>query len=131
MHEQDKHSQLSDFGGIPGAPSGPPTTGKCAAENSEQSHAPSRKTDPLPEIHPAANIFPPMNEHELAALLDDMKLNGQREAIWIFEGKVIDGRNRLRVCQMLNLEPKFREWDGNGSLVAFVLSLNLHRRHLN
>jgi hypothetical protein len=72
-----------------------------------------------------------MNEHELAALLDDMRLNGQREPIWIFEGKVIDGRNRLRACQVLNLEPKFREWDGNGSLVAFVLSLNLHRRHLN
>jgi hypothetical protein len=28
------------------------------------------------------------------------------------------------------LEPRFRNWDGNGSLVHLVLSLNLHRRHL-
>jgi site-specific DNA-methyltransferase (adenine-specific) len=26
--------------------------------------------------------------------------------------------------------PEYRTWDGNGSLVAFVVSLNLHRRHL-
>ena len=29
------------------------------------------------------------------------------------------------------VEPKFQEWNGKGSLVAFVVSLNLHRRHLN
>src|SRR5262249_48737450 len=28
------------------------------------------------------------------------------------------------------IEPTLREWDGKGSLVAFILSLNLHRRHL-
>ncbi len=29
------------------------------------------------------------------------------------------------------VEPLYRTWDEAGSLVAFVISLNLHRRHLN
>jgi hypothetical protein len=26
--------------------------------------------------------------------------------------------------------PTYAEWDGKGSLVEFILSVNLHRRHL-
>src|SRR5262249_32476678 len=37
---------------------------------------------------------------------------------------------RWRACKELGIKPKTREWDGRGSLLAFVLSLNLHRRHL-
>ena len=55
---------------------------------------------------------------------------GLREPIWIYLGKVIDGRNRLRACTELGIPPATREWDGRGSLVTFVISLNLHRRHL-
>jgi hypothetical protein len=40
---QEKHTQLGDFGGIPGAPSGPPANEKCAPENSEQKRAFSDK----------------------------------------------------------------------------------------
>jgi len=31
----------------------------------------------------------------------------------------------------LGIEPQYRTWNGIGSLVAFVVSLNLHRRHLD
>jgi len=56
---------------------------------------------------------------------------GLREPIWVYQGKIIDGRNRFRACQETKTEPRFREWDGQGSLVSFVVSLNLHRRHLD
>ena len=45
---------------------------------------------------------------------------------------MIDGRHRARVCSDLGVEPTVREYEGEeSSLVAFVVSLNLHRRHLD
>lgn len=81
-------------------------------------------------FHDVANIFPMMGEEEFASLVADMREHGQREPVWTYEGKIIDGRNRYRACQRLGIEPVYREWDGSGSLVAFVVSLNLQRRHL-
>lgn len=83
------------------------------------------------EIHPAANIFPEMTDDEAKSLMIDIRENGQREPIILFNGKVIDGRNRLRACRWLGFEPKTREYQGReDEIVSYVLSLNLHRRHL-
>lgn len=81
--------------------------------------------------HPVAAIFPLMTGDEFDSLRLDIKEYGQHEPIWLHEGQIIDGRNRYRACRALGLEPVTREWDGEGSLVAFVMSQNLHRRHLN
>jgi hypothetical protein len=81
-------------------------------------------------FHEIANLFPLLAGAEYAALKADIEANGLHEGIWTHKGKIIDGRNRYRVCRELGREPQFREWDGNGSLVTFVVSLNLHRRHL-
>ncbi len=43
---------------------------------------------------------------------------------------VLDGRNSWRACLVADIEPRFRRWDGKGSALAFVISRNLHRRHL-
>jgi len=83
------------------------------------------------EVHEVANIFPMMSEEEYRELVRDIKENGLREPIWTYQGKIIDGRNRYKACKELGITPKFQEWDGKGSLVSFVVSLNLHRRHLN
>lgn len=82
------------------------------------------------EYHEAANIFPMMSADEFAALVEDIRANGQRQPIYLHDGKIIDGRNRYRACQQLGIEPDTRVWDGAGSLVSFVVSLNLQRRHL-
>jgi len=83
------------------------------------------------EFHGLANTFPLMSDEEFAALKDDIRQHGQRDPIWTHDGKIIDGRNRYRACSELGIEPLTREWDSNGSLVSFILSLNLHRRHLS
>lgn len=83
------------------------------------------------EFHEVANIFPMMQGEEFDALKADIAANGLREAIWLHpDGRIIDGRNRYLACEALGIEPQYRTWNGAGSLVAFVVSLNLHRRHL-
>lgn len=82
------------------------------------------------EFHDIASIFPMMGEEEYQALVQDIRSNGLLEPIWLYEGKIIDGRNRYRACQKLNITPDYRTWQGSGSPLAFVISLNLNRRHL-
>lgn len=83
------------------------------------------------EIHDVANIFPMMTDEEYQHLVEDIKKHGLKEPIWTYQNKIIDGRNRHKACVDAGVSPRFREWDGNGSLVSFVVSLNLNRRHLN
>jgi hypothetical protein len=83
------------------------------------------------QFHPVAKIFPLMSERELMFLRIDIEKNGQHETIKTYRGKIIDGCNRCKACLRGRLEPRFREWDGKGSLVAFVVSLNPHRRHMD
>ena len=71
-----------------------------------------------------------MGEPELRELADDIRENGLKTPIWMHDGKLIDGRNRLKACRIAAIEPDIREWSGHGSLIKFVLSLNLKRRHL-
>jgi len=85
------------------------------------------------EFHPVAEIFPLMADAELEALAADIGENGLREPVWLHsDGRLIDGRNRYLACQKAGVTPATREWDGDeGQLVSFIVSLNLHRRHLN
>jgi hypothetical protein len=85
--------------------------------------------DPL-EFHPLAGLFPIMTDAELDELGEDMLKHGQREPIWLYEGKILDGRNRYRACLMKGIEPVATETRVADPL-AFVISLNLKRRHLD
>ena len=81
-------------------------------------------------VHPAATLFPMMNAEELQGLADDIREHGQREPVILFDGAVLDGRNRLRACELAGVEPLTCVRDDIASPTTFVLSLNLHRRHL-
>lgn len=84
------------------------------------------------KIHEAANIFPMMGKDDFNRLKEDIKENGLLEAIRTCEGKIIDGRNRAKVCEQLKIEPKYEEFIPNGiTPLDFVISQNLTRRHLN
>ena len=82
------------------------------------------------EFHPVSEIFPLMQGEQYDQLIQDIRDHGLLEPIWLHEGQIIDGRNRYRACLEANVEPETRVWNGDGSLVEFVVSLNLRRRHL-
>ena len=83
-------------------------------------------------FHEVAGIFPLMGDFDYQALVEDIRQHGQREPITLHpDGSIVDGRNRYLACFELNIEPRCVTWDGNGELLDFVISLNLHRRHLN
>ena len=80
------------------------------------------------EIHEAANIFP-LDEEGIGDLARDIRKHGQQEKVKVLAGKLLDGRRRLKACQMLGIVPLSEEVNPSDP-VAYVLSLNLHRRHL-
>lgn len=80
-------------------------------------------------FHPIADIFPLMTGDEYQALVTDIATHGLYEPLWLYEGQILDGRNRWNACVELGIEPEVHEYTGNAPL-AFVVSMNLHRRHL-
>ncbi len=81
------------------------------------------------ELHPLCTLFPRLSGAEFNALRDDIKANGLRSPIVLHNGMILDGGNRYRACLDAGIEPSFKTFDG-GNLVSFVLSANLHRRHM-
>jgi hypothetical protein len=85
-------------------------------------------------FHPVSEMFPLMKDADLALLVEDIRVNGLREPIWLHpDGRIIDGRNRHAACLRAGVEPETVEWNEavHGDLIAFVLSRNVNRRHLS
>ena len=47
------------------------------------------------------------------------------------DGKILDGRNSYLACKRAGTEPRFAAFQNGLSPVAYVLSKNMHRRHLS
>jgi hypothetical protein len=81
------------------------------------------------KCHPVTELFPPLDEAVFQLLSSDIEQNGLRVPIWTYNGQIIDGRSRQAACENLGIKPLTREYEGD-DLIGFVVSLNLHRRHL-
>lgn len=58
------------------------------------------------EVHPAAMLFPEMGEADLTALYESVKAHGVRVPLKFYQGKLLDGRNRLRASVMAGLDTR-------------------------
>jgi hypothetical protein len=94
-------------------------------------HQRESPTQPVRAVHPAALAFPEMSPAALHELAEDIRQNGQAHPIMrTADGIVLDGRNRLRACEIAGVEPQFEVYAGSNP-VGFIVSSNLKRRQLN
>jgi hypothetical protein len=88
------------------------------------------------KVHPAADVFPMMSDEELKALGEDIKANGLKHPILVLKdsGAIIDGRNRLEAMERIGFiwsDPQLLyPMDDGDDPVSFIISVNIHRRHL-
>ncbi len=84
------------------------------------------------ETHEIADVFPMMNDDEHGSLVRSMRDIGFDESkpVVLYEGKILDGRNRYRAAIEADVRPHFREWTG-GNPWNFVRHENADRRHLD
>lgn len=98
--------------------------------------------------HPYADIFPMLPPADAEGLMLDIAEHGLAEKIVVYEGRILDGRNRyLALCEIVRVgglcgverlraedleigSAYLRQYGGDNPF-AFVLSRNLHRRHLS
>jgi ParB-like chromosome segregation protein Spo0J len=93
------------------------------------------KTQAL-KAHWVADIFP-LNESDVDRIAEDIKTNGQRQPILIYNEQIIDGRTRFAACKKVGIDPLIEEYKPeNGEpddeeLLSLSWSLNETRRHLS
>lgn len=84
------------------------------------------------KLHPLAKLFPPMSGYAFELLKDDIKTNGCNTPLWLYDDMIIDGRHRFEACEELGIKPEYETFEGTEEeILAFVISKNLHRRHLS
>ena len=82
--------------------------------------------------HPFSKLFPPISDEDFDKLAADIKLNGLHQPIMRYQGKILYGNNRYRACELVKIAPKFTDFSGDDAQARnFVISANIHRRHLS
>jgi N6-adenosine-specific RNA methylase IME4/ParB-like chromosome segregation protein Spo0J len=82
------------------------------------------------QYHPLADLFPLMEGEELDDLVRDIRTNGLHQPVVLFDGMILEGRNRYRACQLAGVDSRYELYGGTDPL-SYVISLNLTRRHLD
>jgi hypothetical protein len=88
------------------------------------------------EFHEHANIFPLMQGEEFDALVDDIKTRALRTKIVLYEGKILDGRNRYLAMLAAGHTPRKAHFSEYKPLIPsdtpleYVIRANVLRRHL-
>lgn len=88
------------------------------------------------EFHPLANLFPLIEGAEFDDLVGDIRANGLHDTIDVYQGKILDGRNRYRAAEAAGVEIEKRNVrhfhpELYGDPLSYVISKNLRRRHLD
>ena len=84
--------------------------------------------------HPFANMFPMIEGNAFEELKRDISAQGILEPIRLYQGMILDGRNRYSAAKACGHDftvDDFVQWEGTlAEAEAWVISTNMHRRQL-
>ena len=78
-------------------------------------------------------VAPPLSENELRLLREDILANGCRDPLVVWDGVIVDGHHRYRICHENNIpflvmEMEFKDED---EALIWIAKNQLGRRNLN
>ena len=65
------------------------------------------------QFHPLSNIFPLIDGQAYADLCADVAKFGIREPVWLYDGQILDGRNRWRAANETGADCPTRTYEGD------------------
>lgn len=90
-------------------------------------------------LHKLCELLPDIKGKQFDEMVDDILDRGQVDPIDVYEGEVIDGKNRQRACEAAGVSPQYVEWvppegcetdeDVQNAIGEFIYSRNFLRRH--
>jgi hypothetical protein len=80
--------------------------------------------------HPYASALPLMCGAEYFNLVESVRERGLLHPIVLFDGQILDGRNRDRACSDADVEPVYVQYEGDDP-IGYVWTINADRRHWN
>ena len=86
---------------------------------------------PYPPTSRLARAYPDLLPHEFAAMVEDIRQEGQEEPIDVWRGQIIDGRHRFFACLITRVIPTFRYPPAEANPFRHVRRKNDLRRHSN
>ena len=77
-------------------------------------------------------VAPPLSAEQDAALRESLQSEGCREPITVWDGVILDGHNRYRICQELEIpfETRERPTESREDAIDWICSTSLARRSL-
>ena len=82
-------------------------------------------------VHPVAALFPDAEAEDRRRMREDIEARGVRRPVEVQGGFLLDGRTRLSICEELGIEAPWVEVAADVEPVGWILSANVHRRHLS
>ena len=93
----------------------------------------SGPSTPLPQpvlrVHPTLTLFPARNVEDFESLKANMARYGQPVTILVNNAMVVDGKDMLKACIELGIEPVLMDWDGSEPAHHFIVTTQIDNRH--
>lgn len=78
------------------------------------------------------DLIPPLSEDELKGLEEDIKADGCRDPLDVWDGTIVDGHNRFEICTRLKIPYKTNpiKFMCRTDAISWIIRKQIHRRNL-